>query len=98
VIGTVGACQTLVFRYQDEDECAETFERAAKRLTASKRFSGGVRQTNQYSMRGRNQELVLINQIGLYIAVVTSQNPDQVRKTAKQLVEKLTSSEAFNGS
>lgn len=89
MIGTVDACQVFVFRYKDDDECTETFEHVTEMLAASKRFRDGVRQANQYSMFGRNQEFILINQIGPYIAIVISQNRDQVMSTRKKLVKKL---------
>ena len=89
MIGAVGDCQAFVFRYADEGESAEAFEHATTSLSVSPKFMSRVLQGNQYSMVGREKELVVIHQTGRYIAIVIGQNQDKVKSTSDRLVEKL---------
>ena len=80
-----------MFRYADEGESAEAFEHATTRLSVSPKFMNRALQGNQYSMVGREKELVVIHQTGRYIAIVIGQNQDKVKSTSDRLVEKLKS-------
>jgi hypothetical protein len=89
LIGAIGDCRAFVFRYANEGESAEAFEHAITRLTVSPKFKNSVRQGNQQTMVGRDEELVVIHQTGRYIAIVIGQNQDRVKSTSDRLVEKL---------
>ncbi len=87
--GAMGDCRALVFRYPDESESAGAYEQAVAKLAASPRFKDGKRQENRYSMIGRGQEMVAIEQTGRFISVVIGQDPDTVRAASAALVAKL---------
>lgn len=89
LIGAIGDCRAFVFRYANEKESAEAFEHAIMRLSVSPKFKNSVRQGNQQTMVGRDEDLVMIHQKGRYIAIVIGQNQDRVKSTSDRLVEKL---------
>lgn len=91
MIGAVGDCQAFVFRYADEGESSKAFDHATTRLSASPKFMSHFRQGNQYSMVGREKELVAIHRTGRYIAIVIGRNQDEVKSTSDRLDEKLKS-------
>jgi hypothetical protein len=90
MIGAVGDCQVLVFRYADAGESAKVYGHATTRLSVSPKFTSRALQGNRYSMIGPDKELVVINQTGSYIAIAIGQNQNKVKSTLDQLVEKLT--------
>lgn len=89
MIGAVGDCKAFVFRYADDKESAGVYEHVITSLSVSPKFMSRARQGNQYSMVGREKELVVIHQTGRYIAIVIGQDQDKVKSTSDQLVQKL---------
>lgn len=89
MIGLVDHCRTLVFRYQNENESAEIYEKATAKLSDNSRFKDGARHGNHYSMIDRMQAYVLIQRAGPYIAIVIGQNQDKVKAISNRLTEKL---------
>jgi hypothetical protein len=98
MIGNIGDCQAFVFLYPDAEECAQTFEQAAERLSAGKRFKDVARQGKQLMMVGRDREIVLVNHTGPTIAIVIGSNRDRATSTSNQLVEKIQIKGGCHGS
>jgi hypothetical protein len=89
LIGAACDCQAFVFRYADEAQSAEAFAHAATRLRVNLRFKELTLQGKQYSMLGRENEILLIHQTGRYIAIVIGQTRDKTTSTLVRLIEKL---------
>ena len=89
MVGLVGDCQAFVFRYPDEEDCARTYEQAVAKLAAGERFRDGARQGNQLGMVGRDQESIIANHAGPFIAIVIGPSRDRTTLVSNQLVKKI---------
>lgn len=89
MIGVVEDCQAFVFRFADKGECAEAFKRITSSLNNDPKFMNHTRNGHQYSMLGAEKEVVVINQLGRYIAIVIGHNQDKVTSTSNGLIQKL---------
>ncbi|KIX13008.1 DUF6599 family protein [Dethiosulfatarculus sandiegensis] len=89
MVGEIKDCKVLVFKYRDEAESLTTYQKAAAGLKTNNRFSGQDIRENQAAMVDRDDNLILINQLGSYIAVLVGQDRGKVKSTRDSLAEKL---------
>jgi hypothetical protein len=89
LIGAVGACRAMVFRYADDGESAEVFAQAAARLAGGSKFTDFALRGDRCAMVGRGHERVVVFRVRRHIAVVIGPEREKVEATADRLLEKL---------
>jgi hypothetical protein len=89
MLGAAGDCRVFVFQYKNADESLHIYQNAAASLKSSTRFSGQAFMENQASMMDRDHNMVLINQLDRYIAIVIGQDQEKVKSTWERLAGKL---------
>lgn len=92
--GIADGCRAFVLQYANEIQSNAAFEQAIGHFKEGKRFTNQARKGTIYSMSGRDNESIVIQEISPYIVVAIGQDDaadkDRAADVSKRLVLKLS--------